>query len=75
MTTKDGYILKLFRVYPNWNYESLKYRPVVLLQHGLLSSSEVFVMNKELSLAALLARDGYDVWLLNSRGSIYSRGH
>ena len=48
---------------------------MVLLEHGLMSSSEVFVMNSELSLAVQLARNGYDVWLLNSRGSIYSRGH
>ena len=32
-------------------------------------------MNKELSLAVQLAREGFDIWLLNTRGSIYSRGH
>lgn len=47
-----------------------------MLQHGLLSSADTWVINKyDVAPAFQLASNGYDVWLGNSRGSKYGRTH
>lgn len=66
--TEDGYVLKMFRIPSNG--------PIVFLQHGLLGSSDDYVIaGPENGIAYLLAKDGYDVWLGNSRGNKHSRRH
>ncbi|KAI9296939.1 putative triglyceride lipase-cholesterol esterase [Neoconidiobolus thromboides FSU 785] len=52
-------------------------KPVVLLWHGFLMSSEVFVCKPNLldNLAFWLVEQGYDVWLGNTRGNKYSQKH
>jgi pimeloyl-ACP methyl ester carboxylesterase len=68
-TTADGYKLTLHRI-PNPG------KPVVLLQHGLLDTSETWVVNSATdSLGYILHSQGYDVFLGNVRGNKYALSH
>ncbi|KAI5703394.1 hypothetical protein M8J75_011282 [Diaphorina citri] len=67
--TEDGYILTVFRIPNPGGY------PVLML-HGLTVSSDCwFLRTPKEDLVFLLWKRGYDVWLWNARGSIYSREH
>ncbi|KAK4057824.1 hypothetical protein OIO90_001043 [Microbotryomycetes sp. JL221] len=77
--TKDGYLLKMFKV------ECLKKTPKihcdgrggfpVLIQHGLFQSCGSFITSEERSLAFWLAEHGdYQVYLGNNRG-VFDMGH
>ncbi|GAB6026399.1 hypothetical protein CHUAL_012602 [Chamberlinius hualienensis] len=72
--TPDGYILEIHRI-PN-NSTLGQQRFPVILQHGLQCSSGAWVVNgAEDSLAFVLARKGFDVWISNVRGNRYGRKH
>ena len=46
------------------------------MQHGLLDQAGTWVYNSpQLSLGYQMVEDGYDVWLTNSRGNIWSKQH
>ncbi|XP_071710112.1 triacylglycerol lipase 2-like isoform X2 [Rutidosis leptorrhynchoides] len=76
--TEDGYILSVQRI-PEGRDDHGGYRrnrQPVLLQHGVLVDGMTWLLNSpEQSLALILADNGYDVWIANTRGTSFSRRH
>ena len=74
ITTDDGYILQMFRVRYGKDTDKMKSNPIIL-QHGFMDSCYWWIINGEKSPSVALAKNGYDVWIANSRGTSFSRFH
>ncbi|KAJ4810118.1 Lipase [Rhynchospora pubera] len=75
--TKDGYILQMQRI-PEGRTRDKNggTKQPVLLQHGILMDGITWLLNSpEESLAFILADNGFDVWIANTRGTKWSQGH
>ncbi|KAL6438007.1 hypothetical protein ACFW04_004350 [Cataglyphis niger] len=77
VTTSDGYTLELHRITGRANSsDSQMQKPVAFVMHGLLCSSAIWVLaGPGKGLGFILSDEGYDVWLGNARGTLYSREH
>jgi gastric triacylglycerol lipase len=72
ITTEDQYVLTFFRVQAKYS-NMTSGLPVIYFQHGLLDSSDTWIINNEsLAPGFMAANRGYDVWFGNSRGNKYS---
>ena len=68
--TEDGYILSLWHLVPKSSTTK-----VIYFQHGLSDTAWCFFQLGANSLPFLLMKEGYDVWLGNSRGNVFSLAH
>lgn len=73
--TEDGYVVQMFRLVSNSGAQAGGYKPPLLMVHGFTDSGDSFVANKHDSVAFIIARGGYDVWICNMRGTKYALGH
>ncbi|CAH0560376.1 unnamed protein product [Brassicogethes aeneus] len=72
VTTWDGYILEIFRIPSKLNETVSKPKSPILLFPGLLRDARCMLILGEDSPAIYYAKQGYDVWIANRRGTEYS---
>lgn len=73
VTTEDGFILSLFRL---WASKCNSRGTPVLLMHGVLMSADTYISaGPGAGLGYLLADACHDVWIGNFRGTTYGRRH
>ena len=69
--TEDGYKLTLWHLFK----QNSSVNKVVYFQPGFLCTAWVFFQLGENSLPFMLIEEGYDVWIGNNRGTIFSWDH
>ncbi|AES75063.1 triacylglycerol lipase-like protein [Medicago truncatula] len=77
--TKDGYILSIQRI-PEGRSEAksnvTKKKEPVIVQHGVFVDGATWFLNSpKQNLPMILANNGFDVWIPNTRGTKFSRKH
>ncbi|XP_030751053.1 lipase 3-like isoform X2 [Sitophilus oryzae] len=77
VTTEDGYILTMHRIpHGRRDTKSDSEKPVVFFKHCFMCSSrDWLLLGPTRSLPMILADQGYDVWLANTRGNLHSMKH
>ncbi|CAH1117588.1 unnamed protein product [Phaedon cochleariae] len=70
LTTEDGYKVLVER-----SYSKITQKTPIIIVHGIAMSALGWVNRGNVSIARLLGELGYDVWMLNYRGTWYSKGH
>ncbi|XP_010524257.1 PREDICTED: triacylglycerol lipase 2 isoform X2 [Tarenaya hassleriana] len=76
VTTRDGYILNMQRIPEGRVSNGKTTRQPVLIQHGVLVDGMTWLLNPaEQNLPLILAEEGFDVWIANTRGTRFSRRH
>jgi len=73
--TDDGYLLTIYRIPGKIGEPSTINKEPVLIQHGILDCADTWVLRGNESIGIVLAEEGYDVWLANSRGNTHSKDH
>ncbi|CAK1554129.1 unnamed protein product [Leptosia nina] len=74
--TLDGYRLTIHKLTTEMPNAFGVTKSTVLLNHGLFGSSlDWMLLGPENSLPFLLLENGFDVWLANSRGNVFSKRH
>ena len=75
VTTKDGYILRLFRIQKKGGSFQPGKKPVLMV-HGLTHTAHAFIVSMgDTPPAFQLADKEFDVWLANTRGNHLSKMH
>lgn len=75
--TNDNYLITILRIPRGRNdTDTNESRPVVILSPALFCTAACFTdRGPETSLSYLLVDAGYDVWIINHRGTTFSRSH
>ncbi|KAK8664071.1 hypothetical protein V6N13_083874 [Hibiscus sabdariffa] len=77
--TDDGYILSMQRIpegLAEGNGGAGNTKQPVLIQHGVLVDGMTWLLNSpDENLPMILADNGFDVWIANTRGTRFSRTH